>query len=275
VQAGTGAQDALREAIAEHDWYHTLELAPGVVTPGWFDTRRIVDDVPLPESLAGMRCLDVGTFDGFWAFEMERRGAGEVVAIDILDPARWDWPANSDEDTVREIGLRKAGGVGFELARRQLGSSVERRDLSVYDLDPDDIGMFDFAHLGSLLLHLRDPVAALMRLRGVCRGRLAVVETVSTVFGLLFPRTPVARLDAQGRPWWWVANSAGIVRMLEAGGFRVIGSPRRLRIPSGAGQSRPQLRPSTLLSPAGRDAALRAWRGDPHVTLIAEPGSAP
>jgi hypothetical protein len=28
--------------------------------------------------------------DGFWAFEMERRGAGEVVASDVLDAVRLD-----------------------------------------------------------------------------------------------------------------------------------------------------------------------------------------
>ena len=91
--------DELREHVAAHDWYHTIELAPGVVTPGWFDTRSVVDALPLPASLAGKRCLDVGTFDGFWAFELERRGAEEVIAIDVLDPKAWDWPANSDPVT--------------------------------------------------------------------------------------------------------------------------------------------------------------------------------
>lgn len=31
--------------------------------------------LPLPDSLDGMRCLDVGTQNGFWAFELERRAA--------------------------------------------------------------------------------------------------------------------------------------------------------------------------------------------------------
>src|SRR5205807_1718583 len=105
--------DDLRRRVAELDWYHTIELAPGVETPGWFDLRDVIAEVPLPTSLAGARVLDVGTFDGFWAFEMERRGAAEVVAIDVLDPAGWDWPAGSDDAVVREIGKRKAQGAGF------------------------------------------------------------------------------------------------------------------------------------------------------------------
>ena len=83
-----GTEDAVASVPV---WYHTMELAPGVVTPGWFDLRPIVDHLPWP-GVAGKRCLDVGTYDGFLAFELERRGASEVVAIDIDDHDRWDWP---------------------------------------------------------------------------------------------------------------------------------------------------------------------------------------
>ena len=72
-------------------WYHTMELAPGVVTPGWFDLRPILDRLPWPD-VEGKRCLDVGTYDGHLAFELERRGAAEVLALDISDHESWDWP---------------------------------------------------------------------------------------------------------------------------------------------------------------------------------------
>src|SRR5438445_9948987 len=169
---------SLRAAIAELEWYHTMELAPGVETPGWHDTRPIVAELPLPASLAGKRCLDVGTFDGFWAFELERRGAEEVVAIDVLDPKAWDWPANSNPEAIRAIGARKANGVGFEIARDALGSSVKRHELSVYDADPTAIGTFDVVYLGSLLLHLQNPVQALQAIHRVCRGELVIVDAV-------------------------------------------------------------------------------------------------
>jgi tRNA (mo5U34)-methyltransferase len=257
--------------VAERDWYHTLELAPGVTTPGWFDTRGVADELPLPASLAGRRCLDVGTFDGFWAFEMERRGADEVVAIDLLDHARADWPPNTRPETVEEISRHKRGGGGFELAREQLDSSVIRHDLSVYDIDPDALGEFDFIYMGSLLLHLRDPVRALDRLRQVCRGELLIVDNIDLLLTLLFPHRPVASLDAQGRPWWWTCNVAGIVRMAEAARFKVSRRPKRLFMPPGAGQALPRLRPRLLLSRAGRESALLRLRGDPHVALLAQP----
>src|SRR6059036_774868 len=98
------------------EWYHTVELAPGVVTPGWFDLRDLPARLPIPADLTGLRCLDIGTFDGFWAFEMERRGAAEVVAIDLIDPDRWDWPRNSSPETIAAIAQRKGQGTGFEIA---------------------------------------------------------------------------------------------------------------------------------------------------------------
>src|SRR4051794_28916160 len=113
-----------------------MNLPEGVVTPGWFDTRPAVPRVPLPVSLAGKRGLDVGTWDGFWAFEMERRGAAEVLATARDAPAGGAWPANASAPGLKILEQFKEGAAGFELAHHALGSKVTRRDLSVYDLDP-------------------------------------------------------------------------------------------------------------------------------------------
>jgi tRNA (mo5U34)-methyltransferase len=266
----TAAAGLARE-VAAIDWYHTLELAPGVVTPGWLDHRGVVDRVPLPASLAGKRCLDVGTFNGFWAFEMERRGAREVIGVDVLDPERWDWPAGSAPETVTAIARRQAGGAGFEIAKRALGSAVERLDRSVYELDEADVGRFDFVYLGSLLLHLRDPVGALERVRAVCDGALVVVDGIDLPLSLAFPRTPVARLDGLGRPWWWQANAAGLARMVEAAGFELVERPRRLYVPAGEGWALERWSPRLLASREGRYKLTVALKGDPHAALAARP----
>lgn len=260
----------LRQRVREREWYHTLELAPGVVTPGWFDTRQVADEL-LPGWLGGQRCLDVGTFDGFWAFELERRGADEVVAVDLVDPSAWDWPAGSSAETIDAIGRRKGGGEGFQIARDALGSSVERLEMSVYDLEEAHAGLFDFIYVGSLLLHLRDPVRALERLRAVCRGWILVVDTIDLELTLALPRKPVAQLDGIGRPWWWKPNAAGLARMVEAAGFRVEDRPRRIFMPPGEGQRVERFHPRMLTSRAGRDAAVLGWRGDPHAVLSATP----
>ena len=262
--------DALAAEVADVQWYHTLELAPGTVTPGWFDLRPLAPKLPWP-SLQGLRCLDVGTFDGFWAFEMERRGAGEVVAVDLLDPNRWDWPYAANEGTVERIGERKRAGTGFEVAAQALGSKVVRHDMSVYDLDPAEVGTFDFVYVGSLLLHLRDPVRALERVREVCTGSLLLVDAIDLTLTARHPRRPIASLDGVGRPWWWKPNVAGLVRMVEASGFRLLQPPQRVLMPPGAGQnrSRPSLR--ALTNRTTREMTFHAWRGDPHAAVRAVP----
>jgi tRNA (mo5U34)-methyltransferase len=249
-------------------WYHTLELAPGELTPGWFDLRSVADEVPWPD-LRGKRCLDVGTFDGFWAFEMEKRGAAEVRAVDVLDPERWDWPADRPDDVLEALAERKRAGDGFELARAALGSGVVREERSVYELDPEHDGTFDLVYIGSLLLHLRDPIGALMAARRVCGGQLLLVDAIDPTLTRLSPRMPRASLDGRQRPWWWYPNLAGIVRMAEAAGFALERPPLRLSMPAGAGHPRPSLK--ALRSRDGRRLYAAARRGDPHAALLLRP----
>lgn len=262
---------SLRDQVARIEWYHTIELAPGVVTPGWFDTRSVAQRLPLPDSLSGRRCLDVGTFDGFWAFEMERRGASEVIAIDILDPRGWDWPAGSSAEVVAAVGSRKGRGEGFSIAHEALGSRVTRLEKSVYELDPGGDGHFDFVYLGSLLLHLRDPIGALQRVREICSGQLLVVDAIELGFTVSHPNRPVATLDATGRPWWWKPNLAGLTRMVEAAGFGLAQRPRRFFMPPGPGQGRTKVTARALTSRASREVLVRERWGDPHGVILARP----
>lgn len=252
-------------------WYHSIDLAEDLVTPGWFDLRGVVEQVGLPATLTGKRCLDVGTFDGFWAFEMESRGANEVVAVDVLDPQKWDWPADSGDAALNEIGRRKGSGNGFEIAHAALGSEVVRHELSVYDLSPEDLGTFDLVYVGSLLLHLRDPIGALQAVRSVCTGTAIFVDAIDLALSLLPGGRPLASLDGKGRPWWWKPNVAALVRMAEAAGFEVVGDPRRLFLPSGAGQPAHELSWRSVLRRSLIDDLARSHRGDPHCAITACP----
>jgi tRNA (mo5U34)-methyltransferase len=249
------------------DWYHTIDLPGHGPTPGYFDTRGA--PVPLPERLDGLRCLDVGTYDGYWAFEMERRGASEVVAVDVLDPLRWDWPADATPSAIEAIGAGKRASRSFETAREALGSSVQRLDVSAYDLSPAAVGAFDVVYCGSLTLHLRDPVGALMAIRSVCRGLLVLEDAIDVPLTRLLRRHPAATLDARGRPWWWKVNAAGLARLAEAAGFAVLEGPRRFSMPFGAGGPTPRVHPRRLHTRAGREEARLALRGDPHAALLA------
>jgi tRNA (mo5U34)-methyltransferase len=149
---------------AENNWYHTIELPGGNVTDGRFDHRPLVPHYGLPESMSGMRVLDVGTSDGFWAFEMERRGA-EVVALELARVSDRDLPGPARRIVAERFDATP--GRRFELAREALGSKVELVRGRIYDLDPSALGTFDFVHAGDILLHVRDQVAALKAIRSV------------------------------------------------------------------------------------------------------------
>jgi 2-polyprenyl-3-methyl-5-hydroxy-6-metoxy-1,4-benzoquinol methylase len=227
-----------RAAVAEVPlWYHTIEVAPGVVTPGQFDLRPVADRLPWPD-VQGLRCLDVGTFDGFLAFELERRGASEVVATDIGSHEEWDWPhtmRSRGPEYMREVaGLET--GRGFEVAKRLLGSSVERVVVSVYDLDPERLGKFDVVVCGSLLLHLRDPLRALEGIRSVCRGSFMSSEEIDGQLTVLQPRRPALRLDGRSDLFqWFIPNAAAHRQMLEAAGFSLERWTRPYSNPFGPG----------------------------------------
>jgi len=262
--------EELRAEVEGRQWYHTFELTPGLETPGWFDLRQDLAKVPMPMNLEGKRCLDIGTFDGFWAFEMERRG-GEVVAIDRNEPSGWDWPAGTTQETIDAINQRKREGTGFETVHREFCSNVQRRELSVYDLDPDEIGTFDFIYLGSLLLHLRDPVKALSRVRGVCSGQFLLCDAIDVTKTVLFPREPVAALEGKGRPWWWRPNVCALERMVDAAGF-TRHETKRLRLTPGRGQSPPPINRATLTNRVLREQVFHARIGDPHAAILCRPG---
>jgi tRNA (mo5U34)-methyltransferase len=220
--SGGEAAESLRERVAGFDWYQTQELAPGVVTPGMFDHRPFVDRYGIPDDLSGKRALDVGTFEGFWAFELERRGA-EVTAIDVDRLQQLDWPPRL---RPREDGRR---GEGFELAKGSLGSSAKRIGLSVYEATPEQLGgPFDLVLCGSVLIHLRDPMLALERLATLCRGRLILAEEYSR---LMLP-LEVARFRGES-PWmvWWVPTRRAWRAMLRCAGFEEVREHGRFLLP--------------------------------------------
>ncbi len=268
----TAAERARRtnETIGSVRWYHSIEIAPGVVTPGAFDLRPIMGRLPWPE-VRGRRCLDIGTYDGFFAFELERRGASEVLAVDIAGHEDWDW-----EQHVRARGpeyLRQVMGpevgAGFEVAHKLLGSRVRRQHVSVYELDPTSLGEFDVVVCGSLLLHLRDPLRALDAIASVCRGEFLCMNQVELGLTLIHPRRALTRLDGtSGVTQWWLPNRAGNRQLLRAAGFELLGESRLYSIPFGA--MRPAPVPG-LRAAADRFAgrALTGGLGVPHHALLA------
>jgi tRNA (mo5U34)-methyltransferase len=143
-----------RDKHAATGWWHSFELPDGSLIEGACDLaglRRRLGRLPVPESLAGKRVLDIGAWDGWFSFEMERRGA-EVVAVDC-------WR------NERLLQMKSA-----------LGSRVDYRVLDVSELSPETLGTFDLVLCLGVVYHLKHPLLGLERVCAVTRDT-AIVES--------------------------------------------------------------------------------------------------
>lgn len=208
--------------LSDIDWYHAIDLGDERVTPGFVDHRHQVQLYGLPDSLDGKRCLDVATFDGFWAFEMEMRGAAEVVGIDVYSLADCDHPLNWQEEYF-QARPNEVKGLGFAYAKRALTSKVQRKVLSVYELSPEVVGTFDFVFMSDLLLHLRDPLRALEAVYTVTRGDLILADAIDRDLeeaGLENSVRFLLGLDDYSGCFWWNFTSSALKVMLQVARFQ-------------------------------------------------------
>jgi hypothetical protein len=128
-------------------WFHTfgLDRSRGIYTHGIARDHRY--RIPaLPEDFSGPRVLDIGTFDGFYAFLAEVRGAARVVAVDNEQYKEW---------ISSRWGVELQGGEGFAAMRQVLGSEVDYRLLDAFELDQLDEA-FDLVLCFGILHRLRD-----------------------------------------------------------------------------------------------------------------------
>lgn len=136
------------------DWYHRfeIELGSGVFTPGRLDTNGYTwrrEFVGLTkEFVSGKRVLDIGAYSGAFSFLMQDLGA-DVVAVDVYDPEY----------------------NGFNLVKTLRKRDLKHYQMSVYDLDPEEIGKFDIVAFYGVHYHLKHPILAFERCNSVCKRR--------------------------------------------------------------------------------------------------------
>jgi tRNA (mo5U34)-methyltransferase len=201
-------------------WYHSLRLDESLTTEGYFALDEHVPYFLLPDSLAGLDCLEIGTGNGYWSFQMERRGARSVTATDI--------GAYSDTDFGHVHGAPAACagrspdgeyGEPYRLAATLLGSRVRYRIVSVYDLRPEDLGEFDVVFCASMLMHLYAPLLALQRMARVCRNTLLL----STQTDLATDGEAVATFQGHQIPYvHWIPSPTCLVEMVRACGYEQV-----------------------------------------------------
>lgn len=222
------------------EWYHSIELAPGIVTPGraplafWQEELRALN---LP-SLARKSLLDIGAYDGFFSFAAERLGAARVVALD-----HYAWSADmaaymESWRVAQQSGTRIAaphlthhwrpdilpGRRPFDAAREVLGSRVETVVRDFMERDIATVGSFDVVLFLGVLYHLEEPLSALRRVFELTApGGLCVIETEATEIPGSGSRAlceffPFDELNGDASNWW-APNAAALMGMCRAAGF--------------------------------------------------------
>ncbi len=217
---GVPDKEVRAEISKIQNWYHTIQVSPGIFTPGSHNSDKALEAMGVPEDLSGKRLLDIGARDGYFSFVGEDRGA-DVLAIDAVAPNL----------------------TGFDTASRLMGSKVEYRTMNVYDLAPESVGEFEAIFFLGVLYHLRDPMLALDKIWSVAKpGAMVWVESHVIDHGLVDPATgehqslrevapnlvdvpiaqfyPGAMLGGTATNWW-APNLVGLKAMIESAGFAV------------------------------------------------------
>jgi tRNA (mo5U34)-methyltransferase len=189
------------EELARLGWYHSMELPDGRVIPGFQSLdvlRNRLAQFPIPADLRGKRALDIGAWDGWFTFELERRGA-QLMAVDSTPFER------------------------FRIARDLLGSHAEYRIDDVCRLSPAQIGCFDIVMFLGVLYHLKHPMLALEK---VCElsTDMVCVESFVTGDGSDAADKPVMEFyettELCGQFDNWVGpNTACLLAMCRSAGF--------------------------------------------------------
>jgi len=181
-------------------WHHAFEIYPGLFTPGAYDPGFLLDKMRLPSDLHGMRVLDIGTSDGFFALQLARRGA-RVVAIDYRDK-------------------RENGYYVMENLNRV---EIEYHKMNVYQLKDARLGQFDIILFLGILYHLPDMIRALHTVRQCCGGTLFIETHSENDFCADVPAARYYRGStlADDHTNFWAPNRLCVLEMLHDVGFGV------------------------------------------------------
>jgi tRNA (mo5U34)-methyltransferase len=194
-------------------WFHTFNLAPGIYTPGLARDHRYRPQVLGAERLDGRSVLDIGTFDGFYAYLAEARGARRVVGVDNEQYVDW----------IRgRFGIELEPAAGFHAIHKLLDSKVEYRVLDA--LDVAELGeRFDVVLCFGMLHRVSDPVAVLSALAGVLEPDGEII--LETYGSALDDDTPAIEVHGSGDVYagddfvYWGFPAEGLRRLARLAGL--------------------------------------------------------
>ncbi len=243
-ERGLGQLDpAFQRALAEYhlgltaeacEFHHAAVLPDGQVLAGAWDLRGHEDAYLGGLDVAGRRVLELGAANGGLTWHMARAGA-RVVAFDVPPGRTLELVPHPGVDLAR-VAAASAQSVarirgGWWFLRRALGleAAAVYGDFSAL---PSDLGEFDVAVFGLLLLHLSNPFRALQQAAAITREAIVVTDVaqaaeapVAQMAGFQYPAAFAAPMVfAPTRPpagifHWWGLSAGAVAHMLSLLGF--------------------------------------------------------
>jgi tRNA (mo5U34)-methyltransferase len=162
------------------NWWHCIKLDETYTTKGLSThgtTKQNFDQVfGFPESFEGKTILDVGAWDGLFSFEAEKRGAGEVTAIDIYQPCQGQLE-----------GYKEKANEPFQFAKKILNSKVKFQFSSLEDYTTKT--KYDVIFYFGVMYHIENPLGAVKKLMSLTKQNegTIIVETAITDSWLSIP----------------------------------------------------------------------------------------
>jgi len=189
--------------LASVYWHHSIRLFPDLVTNGGKSEALLDTECEAilgPLDLEGREVLDIGSWNGYYAFEAKRAGAARVIASDSLC---WNLPALRGRET-------------FELARECLDLDVEAKVIDPTEL-PGDLAAVDVVLLLGVFYHMHDPIPVLKNAASLARQAL-VIETHQDLLdigraGMAFYPRDTLNGDHSN---WWGPNPECMFELLES-----------------------------------------------------------
>jgi O-methyltransferase len=219
----TFAPPRLGLTLDDCHFYHTMEIPGHGLVEGDWDLRAGVNDYIGGVDLDQKSVLEIGPASGFLTFEMEKRGA-RVTAVEVRDEPGWDfvpYPSYVLQPLFgprHDIMTRLKNSWWFNHTAFTSNAKLVYGD--AYAL-PKEIGKFDIALIGSLLLHTRAPLQIVEQ----CADRADTIIITDMFFPDL-EGAPVCRLipNRENVRWdtWWEFSTDFLIQFLSIMGYMSI-----------------------------------------------------
>eukprot|EP00450_Noctiluca_scintillans_P008895 CAMPEP_0194485730 /NCGR_PEP_ID=MMETSP0253-20130528/6622_1 /TAXON_ID=2966 /ORGANISM="Noctiluca scintillans" /LENGTH=311 /DNA_ID=CAMNT_0039325733 /DNA_START=191 /DNA_END=1124 /DNA_ORIENTATION=+ len=219
------AQEFVDKVVPTFQEHVRWELTPGVMLPGNTNFTISLMNKALTfmtSSVMGMTAMDIGTVNGCGAFELERRGASAVFAVDIMPPDFF----------------------GFKQLHSLLSSKVTFLRVRCYELpaifEPNS---FDFVQFSGVMYHLRHPMLSVDAIYTLLKpGGIAAIETATA--GSQYTHKPDFDVSKEDSDWikfvdhfqfhvpdgskqddytnWFFPSMVSLTRFFTSSGFEVL-----------------------------------------------------